>query len=905
MMNLQKLIFSLFLLITTAFNPAFSQQDSIDLNSIIARTTKLSNELPLEKVYLHFDKPYYAVGDTVWFKAYVTSLENQPSALSKIVYVEVITSTDSLVETLKLPLTSGVSSGSIPLSELSYKQGNYRIRAYTKWMSNFDNAYFFTKVVPVGNAINKRITTHISFIGSKNHKGSKVNARVQYKDTEGNPYANRRVNWSVELGYDTFSKGKGTTDNNGFLSLSLSNSQKQDLSQGKLITVLNVNNLKFHTSSFPLRTAFNKLDVQFFPEGGELIDGISSKVAFKAVQSDGLGKDIKGEIVDNEGKVVVNFKSQHLGMGVFTLFPEAGKTYKANIIFPDGSKSTYSLPVVQPDGITLQVNSAGPEDLNLRIATNPAYYQKYKNKGFYIVGQSGTVIYYAAQTQLKGQVFTAAIPKSKFPPGILQLTLFNSSGEPISERLAFIYPVNAIKIAVNTDRQVYTPKQKVQFTLSANNQAAPVEGNFSISVVDETKVPFDENAETTILSSLLLTSDLQGFIEKPNYYFNQTDDKKLADLDVLMLTQGYRRFSYKDIIENKYPPITVLPEQGIEITGTLRTSNGMPVNKGNMRINIPDRNYSAYAVTNTEGRFKFSDLVLADSSKVTIDSRNTGNSKNMMIMLDGTYFPAITKNINFPQEVLNIDSSLNTYIQNSKKQYRNSHVLEEVVITDKPIAGPSHSDHAALSGLSNPDHLISGDRFKDCPYLLSCLQSSVMGMTYDRDNFYVTRDYNAGSRVPVQVYLNGMAVDMQAINTIRSAEVESVEIFLKDELGLVNRTSQTNGILVINTKKIKMKPISKQEFLDLLPQNNVVSLNSIGYSKERHFYSPKYDVSKNIMTNDLRSTIYWNPAVITDKTGKASVGYFNADGKGIYRAVIEGIDSDGNPGRYIYRYTVK
>jgi len=277
-----------------------------------------------------------------------------------------------------------------------------------------------------------------------------------------------------------------------------------------------------------------------------------------------------------------------------------------------------------------------------------------------------------------------------------------------------------------------------------------------------------------------------------------------------------------------------------------------------------------------------------------------------MIMVDAGSAPAISPNRNFPDEVLNLDSTLDSYVQNSKKQYRNSYLLQEVVIKERAIAKPSHLDHPALSGLSFPDHLISGDRFKDCPYLFSCLPSSVMGMTYDNENFYVTRDYSAGRRIPAQIYLNGLAVDVNAIKTINSSEVESIEVFLKDQLGLVNKATRTNGILVINTKKApKGTPVSKQQLLELLPQNNVVTLSGLGYSKVKQFYSPKYSVNQNTITNDLRSTIYWNPTVITDKAGKISFDYFNADGKGAYKVIVEGLDNNGNLGRAVYRYTVK
>ncbi len=140
--------------------------------------------------------------------------------------------------------------------------------------------------------------------------------------------------------------------------------------------------------------------------------------------------------------------------------------------------------------------------------------------------------------------------------------------------------------------------------------------------------------------------------------------------------------------------------------------------------------------------------------------------------------------------------------------------------------------------------------------------------------------------------------------TVNISEIESIEIFLKDELGTVNRTYGTNGVISINMKKIKKEKMSLADLKKLLPQNNVVTLNPKGFSKQREFYSPKY-TAENINSKDLRSTIYWNPRVVTDSTGTLSFEFFNAEGKGSYKAVVEGLDKNGNPGRFVYRYTVK
>src|SRR6185312_8123002 len=516
--------FLLFFVLTAAGLNAFAQRDSISLTTIVSKTDKLATEHPFEKVYLHFDKPYYAVGDTIWFKAYLTIGPNhQLSGLSHIIYVDVISNKDSVVTSLKLPTVNAVGFGDITLSKALYKQGNYHIRAYTYWMRNFGPDFFFNKTISIGNAIDNPVIARISITKTKKNNGGTINAKLLYKDREGNAYEGAKVTWAVQNDDETITKGRGITDKNGFLYISFTN-KGPGLSEASLVATIDLANKKPVVNTFPLKSVFAVADVQFFPEGGELVAGVRSKVAFKAIGPDGLGMNIAGTITDNNGTEIASFTSRHAGMGIFALLPENDKTYKATITFPGGSKQTYDLPRIQRGGITLAVNNNDPENLGVKIATNEEYFKSYRNRGFYIVAQSGGVIYYTALATLQSQVYTATVAKNKFPTGILQVTLFAADGEPLGERLVFIKHNDALDISLGTNLPAYTARQHVTMTLSAKNHSHPATGTFSVAVIDETKVPYDENAETTILSSILLTSDLRGYIEKPNYYFNHPDD---------------------------------------------------------------------------------------------------------------------------------------------------------------------------------------------------------------------------------------------------------------------------------------------------------------------------------------------------------------------------------------------
>ena len=898
----------LFLFFCLSFSSAYAQQDSLTLNNILTKTKRLSDEQPLEKVYLHFDKPYYAVADTVWFKAYVTTQNNLPSPLSKIVYVEMYNATDSLVQTVKLPVKNSVAYGNMPLPMNAYKQGNYYVRAYTLWMLNFDSDYFFSKNILIGEAIDKQLLTNINLVNTALEKTIKTTARIQFKDTAKKPLANKTVNWRVFHNYDVFARGKGTTDANGFLTVTISSKPGDPITKGTLVADVSIADKELASASFNIQQNDNGVDFQVFPEGGQLIAGIPNQVGFKAVKANGLGADVKGTIIDEQRTEIGTFASSFAGIGSFFISPETGKSYQLQYTV-NGVVKTMALP--KPvEGITLQVsNPAATDFINLRILASTAFFEANKEKTFFLVGQNTNVVAYAAKLHLKNQVITAKIPKQNFPSGIAQLTLFDDKSEPISERLVFVLHKDAMNLALKADLPSYKPRQKVKLTLDAKSKGQPTVGDFSVTVTDETKVPVDENTETTILSTLLLTSDLKGYIEKPNYYFNKTDDKKLLDLDRLMLTQGYRRFAYKEILAGRYPKIILLPEQGITISGTLRDLTGMPIRKGMMRMMVTGKPISKEIITSNVGVFNFKDLVFPDSSQVVITARSNPNYNNLMIMLDGTPSAARGYNVHRADEVENIDTAMSSYLNNSQRQYRFMRTLKTVEIKGGAIKKASHADHPALSGLSQiPDRFIDGKQLEGCNLLLECIKVQAPSFTYDfnEQKFYITRDYNQGGRTPAAIFLNGMFVDANAINTVNAVDVESIEIFLNDPLGTVDRMHNTRGVIVINTKKMpKGEKLSKQAFLDMLPKKYEVKYSPMGYSKEREFYSPKYMPNATITSNDLRTTIYWNPKLVTDEKGNVSFEFFNADGKGNYKAVVEGIDKDGNVGRTVLRYVVK
>ncbi|HEY0898457.1 MAG TPA: TonB-dependent receptor, partial [Sphingobacteriaceae bacterium] len=270
------------------------------LQNMLNKLEKFRSEYPQEKVHLHLDKPYYAIGDNIWFKAYVVNgAKNQLSTLSKILYVELINEKDSVKQSARLQLRSGLAWGDFKLSD-SLREGNYRIRAYTTWMRNFTEDYFFDKTITIGNALSNDYLTDVTYAFSKAGNAEKVTATIQYLDLEGKPVANKEMTYDVQLDFRNVAKGKTTTNAQGIAQLSFVNNQPWLLKSGKINTRVKINDKRIVAKTLPVKSTSTNVAVQFFPEGGDLVDGIRSRVAFKAVGADGLGVDIEGIITDED-----------------------------------------------------------------------------------------------------------------------------------------------------------------------------------------------------------------------------------------------------------------------------------------------------------------------------------------------------------------------------------------------------------------------------------------------------------------------------------------------------------------------------------------------------------------------------------------------------------------------------
>ncbi|WEK19100.1 MAG: TonB-dependent receptor plug domain-containing protein [Candidatus Pedobacter colombiensis] len=895
-----KLVIPALLMLGICFSFAYKLADD-PFSDLIKRLQEYNKKYAQEKVHLHLDKPYYAIGDDIWLKAYViNTLTSEPTDISKALYVELIDEKDNIKTQLKLPMNGGLSWGDIKLPD-TLSEGNYRIRAYTQWMRNAGPEYFFDKTIKIGNSWANRVFTNTNYSFTKENNTEKVNAKIKFTDKKGEPYINNEVAYEIQLNARSITKGKATTNNQGEVSINFSNTQPALYKSGKIIATLTLPNKEKTVKNIPITATSNNVDVQFFPEGGNLIESLPNKVAVKAVNAAGHGEDVTGTILDNEGVEINRFETKHLGMGNFIVNPQPGKTYTAKVKFKDGSEQTFALPKVQTSGYVLSINNNSPDKIGVKIMMSEDLVGTNELK---VVAQNNGNVYFVTRSPSQKQIITASIPKKELPSGIVQFTLFNGTNNPVCERLAFVNNVeDRINTTIENLKPSYSKRGKVDIDLLTRFGDKPVRGSFSVAVTNTASVKPDPENETNIFTSILLTSDLTGYIENPNYYFLDKDEKTVQDLDNLMLTQGWRRILWKSIINNTPPIDTFKPEKSIGISGTITSYGGKPL--PNSKVTLFSSSGGFFMIdtlTDAQGHFNFNNLVFTDSTKFIVQGRTVKNKKSVDIKLDIVPGQIVTKNKNTGDLEVNVNEALQGYLTRSNNYFdeltkrgllERTIMLKEVNITEKKNPAENSSN---LNGAGHADYILTADMLQNCTTLAQCLQGRVAGLIIQGGVPYLMRNMSTGRAM--QIIIDGMSVDSDFLDNIVPSDVETVEVLKSIGNTAIYGSQGGGGVLIITTKR-------GGGYNGTVFAPGIITYSPKGYNVTREFYSPKYDPATPDNRLDLRSTVYWQPHIVTDVDGKAKFSFFNTDETGTYRVVVEGIDMMGHLARAVYTYEVK
>ncbi|AFD09002.1 TonB-dependent receptor plug domain-containing protein [Solitalea canadensis] len=878
-----------------------------DGDPLIKKIAKNLEELylktPQEKIYIHFDKPYYAAGDDMFFKAYlVNANDNTPSELSRIIYVDILNGEEHVVKQLLLKKDRGEFNGTVKLTD-SLAEGTYRLRAYTSWMRNFGEEYFFTKELKVGNARLTNVFTTVDYEYDKATKNDEVMAVIKFVDEKGMPIKSKNVSYDVIMVGRSGTKGKTETSDNGEIRIPVTNSNNANYTHKRIVTTINYDGLPF-VKTFYLPYFSSDVDLQFFPEGGYLVETIPNIVAFKAIDVHGKGVDVEGFITDQDNNNVTDFKSRHLGMGKIALIPEPGKKYTAHFKNRGGVEQTVALPVAKAEGIVLNIRNQTKDRLQGMIIASKALQDA--KKEVVVVGQAYGTIYYTGNEKLEEKAYQINIPKDRFPTGIAQITVFTLDGTPLVERLVFINKNDELKFNINSSKPVYTSREKVDLNISVKDaEGNPVQGDFSIAVTDDQSVTIDKH-DNNILSHLLLTSDLKGTIEKPAYYFDANETNAPQDLDVLMLTQGWRRFEWGDIVAGKAPETSFPIDLGMEVSGKITSlSDKTPIKNGSIAF-FSAKNKEIFQTANTDakGVFTINGIEFPDSTRFILQARNEKGGKGVDIEVNDPFHPAPLNHLVIPE---NVNNQIANYIKANRKKFDYDNVkyggskgvlLSEVVVRSTKI---DPNEPSVMKLYSHADAVITADDIAKSSAissgnLLDAIRGRVAGVQVIGNDILI-RGPNTlfGSTSPL-VVLDGTETDVGWLSMLNPNDVQSVE-FLKGPSAAIYGSRGANGVVAVYTKRGKF--LSGAYY-----KKGMLSFYPVGYHVAKAFYVPKYEQENKPNIPDFRTTIYWNGLVKTNADGHASVSFFTADNATNYTTIIEGVSTKGKVGHGVHSITV-
>ncbi len=743
---------------------------------------KYEKEFNPERTYLHYDKTSYTPGETIWFKAYL--MEGiAPAMRSKTLYVDWSDNNGNLLFRTVSLLHDATANGQFDIP-IGYSGDYIHVKAYTKWMLNFDSAFLYEK-----------------------------NIRILSKQ---NPLSIEEIKNPI---------------------------------------------------------------ISFFPEGGDLVEGVNNKIAFKANDQWGRPVKLKGVITDNENKLIDSLRVLHDGMGYFFLFPKPGDSFSAKWEDEKGAAHTTFLPPVKSTGVSLQLSVTGskrkfsinvPQDLALSLGK------------IHLLGTINQHQVFKTTKDISKASVQGIIPTEHLPSGILTITVFDNHWNPLAERITFI----------NNEEFRIDPKVNIlQSNLNKRgfNEieiAVPdsLDASFSVSVIDS---DIDTDTSNTIISSFLLTSDLKGQINNPSYYFSANNDLVAQHLDLVMLTHGWRRFIWKDLLEEKMPIIKFAREtnylslagkiHGIQLS-QLKSKSYISLflsqqnNGGNRLLTIP---------VLPDGSFADPGTILFDSTRVYFQPSKS--IKNATIEFAENRFPPFRNRKSFT-------SFSPGYITDTMGYSRHIQLSDEMSKLLKEYEGKL---------LQN---VVIKTRIKSTLQLLDeKYASGVFGGEIDGYQFDLLHDPSAAISLDIWAYLRGkigrnffrganpiyfldeMDVNEQIVSTLNVNSIAYIKAFRPPFLGSIKGGG---GAIAIYTRKF--------DDLQTRPGKGTVTNSMNGYSYTRQFYSPDYNKLNGDDKPDLRTTLYWNPEIITTaENSKLKFSFYNNDVSKSLKVIIEGMSKDG------------
>ncbi|HEY4798547.1 MAG TPA: MG2 domain-containing protein, partial [Bacteroidia bacterium] len=822
---------SLMIALMSWMAPAY-YQPSIENDFIKAlkkKSADANSKLPEERVYLQFDKPFYNPGETIWFAAYLRNGKNfKPSSQSDILNVEFINPKGSVEKTIRLIAKNGKATGDFSLDQEA-PGGLYKVKAYTNWQKNDSSS--FEKELTVQDVVLPALKMKLDFDRKAFGAGDEVSAKIKLETNENKPLSSFKIKYVAQIAGEKILEETALTDYIGEKHIKFALPAKLKTNDGLLNIMIDYQG-QTESISRSIPIVLNKISFSLFPEGGDLVRGIESKVAFRALNEFGKPADVEGIVLNSKGKKVTSFTSFHNGMGAFEITPALGETYTAKITNPAGINEEYKLPEPLARGYVLSIESKNQNELLLNVSTT-------ESEELSLVGQIRGKICYATAIHAQSGQNEILIPASVFPMGVAQFTLFDSKGIERAERLAFMNKNNQLNISVSTDKEKYLPREKVNLTVTVKDERGmPMPANLSLSVVNDQLLSFADDKQGNILSKMLLEYDLKENVEEPNFYFDPKEPTADKSLDYLLMTSGWRRFTWEKVLSNGLPSIKYTAEKAIISGVVMDAYTGKPIANAKIQVNNDDTSIE----TDENGKFSLNKVDLTEAKNLFVSASNYGSQN----------YPVYDYEQNKVMYLYGHNAYYGYYPKSASTKGGGGWGKRAEEPMDEVMAAPMENI-AALAGMADEQ---KQEHVQQEP------------MRFKKDKTRVD--------------------DNSKLKNEEEKKNQNAEVTSQSK-------AEKKGKIAMNDNRDR-RLRAGDDLLEL--DQKVIPQNAVVYYRAKQFAAPVYKQGEfPEQRTDFRSTIYWNPNVAVDNSGKAELSFYNSDDITSFKTTVEGIGHDGSIGR--------
>lgn len=848
-------------------------------------------------------------GDTIWFRGFVVSAAtHEPVKVSKYLYVELRTPYNAVDQRIKVIERDGVYAGYVPL-DMRVPEGDYTIVAYTNFMNSAGEAYFFKKPVSVRNAYSLR--TDLSADFEWEDGGNRLVCRIDYRDRMTGEELEREFTYRTVKDRDW----KPSWRRKGTETIKL---DREEYLAGYLLVMCDD-----YAKYIRLPRSSAGYDVTFHPEGGYMVPGEECRVAFKAIDSYGLGIPVSGTVTDSLGREVARFGSLHAGMGSFSFTPVAGMRYRAECkALRTGEAGTFELPAVNADAAVVCADIIGDSIIDIGIKGNCP------GDAVVAVQERGLLVYAGKP----GRHRELRVECDSLSAGVLQVLLLDGGLRPLSERLLFVMTGRGDSARITPSRPSYGNREKITLDISLDGYTSPA-GSVAVAVTDNKFG--DERGTSNILTNLLLQSELRGYIENSAFYFERDDSLRRRALDALMMTQGWRRYDIPASLRGEYQYPSAAIEKSQQISGTVKSLwRGKPLADATVKLLSKKIGFARSVKTDSLGRFCFNGFDNPGGVTYELEAVNKNGNTESNVEIDPETFPAVAAIDAKTDYDRPAGFKVSTQYDTAERMRLSASgtyniILGELVVEghvsgyenkkmSEVLASKSFdSDFIEERGYTSLEEVVrhmpgvvikaDGNAYYRNKPMMVIVDDDVYSPSGDTNTTGLVPKYGenqrrrerAGGGALAQASFAAADAALSAPLATRGVLKMVEDMYPFDMIKSINFVQSGRALAYSGESRGAIGIVLKDGTeVGKELQYGIKYFTPTGYQKPAEFYSPKYvaDSGNNSINGDMRNTVYWSPNVIIGDNGKVSVEFYaNDNANTSYTIIVEGLSNIGTP----------